>query len=64
MISSRRRKSSRRSPPRCALRKNWKVGPPSTREKSYIPSTGLDSVMVRVWLATEPLLDVYITYFQ
>src|SRR6516162_4267782 len=44
-MSRRRYKSSKPSPARRDLRKSWKVGPPSTKEKSSCSSRKLCSVI-------------------
>src|SRR6516162_6625957 len=43
-VSSRRGKSSKWSPSRCAFRTSWKSGPPSTNEKSCASSRKMSSV--------------------
>ena len=58
IMSSRRYKSSKLSPARCDLRKSWKIGPPSTEEKSSGSSTRLGSVMVCQSYPTHFLVSV------
>ena len=45
-MRSRRCRSSKPSPARCDFRKNWKTGPPNTKEKSFDSSTKLGSAIV------------------
>ena len=44
IMSSRRCTSSKPSPARCDLRKSWKTGPPSTKEKSVGSSRKFGSI--------------------